>query len=605
MPLAEPVWTPLGQRPIGELQEGEEVLCPDGQHSKIIGVFPQGKRPIYQFRLADDSIARCDDNHLWPIRVAGASQYRVLSMKQIMTLYGSGVVLFLPTISALAGFHAMDDWEQRGYQGQSLWMRIECIQEQPPEETVCIKIDHPLGLFITRDFVVTHNTDALLMDFAQHVGRGYKSDWRGIIFRQTFPELEDVVNKSKKWFPQIWPQATFNAAKMSWNFPDGEALLFRHFRVADDYWSYHGHAYPWIAWEELTTYPDDKCYKVMMACSRSTRKDMPRKYRATTNPYGVGHNWVKRRFHLPLAPGEIVGPRIVEKSDDGSDLPSRRAVHGHLYENKILLFADPLYVSRIKAAARNPAELAAWIDGSWDVTSGGMFDDCWDAKIHIVPDVTSAMIPRRWKIIRSYDHGQSKPFSCGWTAESNGEPLRLFPGKPYARLLGPVPGDLIRLYEWYGCGKQPNEGLRLTASEIAKGILSREREYGILGRVRTGIADSAIFDDYEPGRSVAGDMQRQGVFFYPADKGRGSRSQGWQQLREYLKGAFPVQGGIREKPGLFITARCHEFMRTFPVLPRDDDDLDDVDTDAEDHIGDEVRYLLRRKNFEMRSGNYK
>jgi hypothetical protein len=95
---------------------------------------------------------------------------------------------------------------------------------------------------------------------------------------------------------------------MTWRFPDGEELMFRHFRTPDDYYSYHGHAYPWIAWEELTTWADDKCYKVMMSCSRSTKPGMPRKYRATTNPYGVGHNWVKARFRLPVQGGKIIGP---------------------------------------------------------------------------------------------------------------------------------------------------------------------------------------------------------------------------------------------------------------------------------------------------------
>lgn len=444
-------------------------------------------------------------------------------------------------------------------------------------------------------------TDALLMDFAQEVGKGHGSEWRGVLFRQTFPELSDVVNKSKKWFSRIWPKAVFNEAQMRWRFPEGEELMFRHFRTQDDYWSYHGHAYPWIAWEELTTWPDDKCYKVMMACSRSTRPHMPRKYRATTNPYGVGHNWVKARFHLPLQPRHIIGPRVIEKDEDGNELPPRRAIRGHLSENRLLLHADPNYVQRIKAAARNASELAAWIDGSWDIVAGGMFDDCWDPRIHVVPNLTADMIPRRWRIVRSYDHGQSRPFSVGWWAESNGEPIRV----PGNRLLGVVRGDVFRIFEWYGWRNIPNEGLRLTSTEIAKGIIEREMQWSIHGRVKPGAADSSIFDDYEPGRSVAGDMQRQGVIWFPADKGAGSRSQGWQQMREHLKAAFPVAEGTREKAGMFVCGRCDQFLRTVPVLPRDEKNLDDVDTDAEDHTGDECRYFLRRKRMEMNQRSWK
>jgi hypothetical protein len=85
----------------------------------------------------------------------------------------------------------------------------------------------------------------------------------------------------------------------------------------------------------------------------------------------------------------------------------------------------------------------------------------------------------------------------------------------------------------------------VTATEIARGILERERDWGIYGRARIGVADSSIFDDYEPGRSVAGDMERVGVRWFPADKGSGSRAQGWQQIREYLKAAIPVRADPR------------------------------------------------------------
>jgi hypothetical protein len=447
-------------------------------------------------------------------------------------------------------------------------------------------------------------TDALLMDFAQHVGQGFGGDWRGVLFRQTFPELSDVVNKSKRWFPRIWPKATFNEAKMLWRFPDGEELMFRHFRTPDDYYSYHGHAYPWIAWEELTTWADDKCYKVMMSCSRSTRPNMPRKYRATTNPYGVGHNWVKARFRLPVPHGRIIGPVVNELAEDGEPLPPRVAIKGHISENKILLKADPTYVQRIKAAARNSSELAAWLDGSWDIVAGGMFDDCWQPKIHVIPNLTAGMIPARWKIVRSYDHGQSRPFSVGWWAESNGEPVVVQTSLGQKKI-GVIKGDVIRIHEWYGWRGTPNEGLRFTAVEIARGILERERDWGIYGRARTGVADSSIFDDYEPGRSVAGDMESCGVRWIAADKGNGSRAQGWQQIREYLKSATPTAEGVRERPGMFVCQRNDQFLRTFPVLPRDEKNLDDVDTDAEDHIGDEVRYFLRRKRLEMRKRSWK
>jgi hypothetical protein len=447
-------------------------------------------------------------------------------------------------------------------------------------------------------------TDALLASFANHVGKGYGIKWRGVLFRQTFPELDDVKSKSIDKFKRIWPKSDFNKAKMTWTFPDGEELLFRHMNHKDDYYNYHGHAYPWIGWEELTTWATDECYKLMMSCCRSDDPNLPRMYRATTNPYGVGHSWVKRRFQLPVPHGEIRGSVVRELDDDKNPLPLRVAINSSLSENKVLMIADPGYLQRIKAAARNPGELAAWADGSWDIVSGGMFDDCWYPKFHVVPDINVNMIPHGWRISRSYDHGQSKPFSVGWWAISNGEPVVVNYGTRFQAMIGTVRGDTIRIYEWYGCTSQANEGLRMTATEIAMGINERQANWRLGGRVKNGVADSSIFDEYEPTKSVAGDMKRAGVFWFPADKGPGSRSQGWQQMRLMLKSSMPQKGSVRESPGLFVCQRCANFIRTVPVLPRDDSNIDDVDTDAEDHIGDETRYFLRQKARIVTSGSW-
>ena len=118
-------------------------------------------------------------------------------------------------------------------------------------------------------------TDVLLIDFAQEVGKGYGAEWKGILFRRTYPELDDIVSKSRHWFNEIWPEdgpnpATFNIHKMTWTWKTGEVLALRHMSKESDYWSYHGHSYPWMGWEEITTWPDLGCYTRMMSCCRSS-----------------------------------------------------------------------------------------------------------------------------------------------------------------------------------------------------------------------------------------------------------------------------------------------------------------------------------------------
>jgi len=86
-------------------------------------------------------------------------------------------------------------------------------------------------------------TDTLLMSYAQHVGKGFGDHWRGTLFRLTYPQLADVVAKSKRWFYQIFPGAKFNESDYVWKWPTGEMLYFRYGSSESDYWNYHGHEY--------------------------------------------------------------------------------------------------------------------------------------------------------------------------------------------------------------------------------------------------------------------------------------------------------------------------------------------------------------------------
>lgn len=414
-------------------------------------------------------------------------------------------------------------------------------------------------------------TIALLMDFAQHCGIGFGQHWRGILFRQTYPQLADVVAKSKQWFPRLFPGVKFNGSDYAWCWPSGEMLFFRHMRTNDDYWNYHGHEYPWIGFEELTNWPSPSCYDSMKTCSRSAHEGMPRKYRATCNPYGVGHNWVKTRFIDPAPPGVVIR--------DGSG-PARVRIYGSVYENKTLIKADPEYIEKLESIS-DPNKRKAWLEGSWDIVSGGMFDDVWRADVHVINRFD---IPASWRVNRSFDWGSSRPFSVGWWAESDGTDATMPDGstRSYPR------GTLFRIAEFYGWNGEPNTGCRMLAVEVAREIIRIEKELQLAGRVKAGPADSSIFDT-QNGVCIAEDMLRVGVKFERADKSPGSRKNGWERVRKMMKASLQAP---MEEAGLFVFDNCRHFTRTVPVLPRSDGNPDDVDTDAEDHIADEMRYRI-------------
>jgi len=452
-------------------------------------------------------------------------------------------------------------------------------------------------------------TDCLLMSFGQYTGRGFGAAWKGILFRQTYKQLSDVITKTKKWFPLIWPQAKFNNTEHVWTWPEGEQLLLRQFKRDDDYWNYHGHEYPWIGWEELCNWATDAGYKRMFSCCRSSKPGMPRMIRATTNPYGPGHNWVKMRF-LPDRMNMKVRKDLID--EEGRPEPSRLSIFSRLQENLILLKSDPNYVTNLAASARNKAEKKAWLEGSWDIVSGGMFDDVFQSQFNVIKPF---VIPEKWRIDRSFDWGSSKPFSVGWWAVSNGEDVKIGEGKWKST----VRGDLFRIQEWYGWSGKPNEGTMSLASDISKGIVERELKWGWRSqsdpnwcRVKTGVADSAIFS-VENGNCIETDMKvrvrlddgikYRGVPWIPADKKAGSRVNGWDQVRRMLKNAHPDEKtGMREKPGLFIFDICDNWIRTVPVLPRDEKEPDDVNTEAEDHIADETRYRVRAMGLTVGQG---
>lgn len=427
-----------------------------------------------------------------------------------------------------------------------------------------------------------------LMDFARDVGKGYGTAWKGLLFRRTYGELAEVIAKAQRWYPAIFgARATYNHTAHTWTFPEGEQLTFAFIDSVEDYRKYHGWERPWIGFEELTAWPSDEHYRRVLSTMRTTDPRVPQRVRSNSNPSGPGHSWTKARFHLPLAPGQIVGNIIHTPGER-----DRRVICGSFHENVLLHAATPDYADSLRTAATSLAEERAWLENDWNIVAGGMFDDVWRPDVHIVPPVPLTEIPRAWRLDRSYDDGTSAPFSVGWWAQSNGEPI-VWEG----RELGSVRGDLIRVQEWYGWnGKRPNVGLSLASRDIAAGIVERETIWGVRGRVLPGPADTAIWNASPTDQrvSVASEMAKVGVTWERADKGPGSRIQGWRIIRDLFNAAVPDAEGRRTRPGLFVSRVCQQFIRTIPVLPRDPRNPMDVDTASEDHQGDDLRYRARR-----------
>lgn len=445
-------------------------------------------------------------------------------------------------------------------------------------------------------------TECLGMIFGRYVGGGFGEHWRGIISRQNVDDLRDLKQKLEALFPEIWPELRggnrlesgekvgFNYADDCWVWPTGERLFLRHLEKSWQFRRYKGWELPFQGWEELTQWPNDELYLQMQSTSRSPIRGIPLMVRGTTNPDGVGRDWVKFRFRLPIAAGRVIGRPIHENGH------TRLAIRVRLEDNLVLRYTTPNYMQTIAQSATSESQLRAWRDEDWDAVPGGMFGDLFDAGVHLVEPFE---IPKSWRIDRSFDWGSAKPFSVGWWAESDGTDYRDGRG----RIRASVRGDLFRIAEWYGWTGRPNVGLGITNHEIGRGIVEREVAAGRYGVVQPGPADCQIFKRENRPSSIADEMMQNvmvegrslpGPRWNRADQSPGSRVPGWAMVRSYLENAKPpAHGGPREFPGLFAFSTCEQFKRLFPATQRDDRNRDDVDKGSEDHLQDEVRYRVK------------
>lgn len=411
------------------------------------------------------------------------------------------------------------------------------------------------------------------------------------LFRRTFPDLwKNHIEGPKGFLAMIAGfvaarVASFNQGRNEISFRNGSKIYLCHCQHEKDVYNYQGAEIHVLMIDELTHFTET-IYRYLRGRVRMIGVAVPAAYAGLfprilcgSNPGNAGHNWVRQTFVDGAAPREL---RRMPAKDGGF---VRQYLPARMEDNPDLMRDDPDYVERLEGLGDEVLVRALKL-GDWNIVAGGMFDDVWDSARHVLPG--GWLPPPGWTIDRAFDWGSTRPFSVGWWAEADGTEATLPGGRPWA----PPRGSLVRIAEWYGWNGTANEGCKMLSENIARGILDRERDLGIAGRVSPGPADSSIYDVAD-GQSIASKMSLNGVTWRAANKGPGSRKNGWELMRSMLAAA---RKSPPEDPGLWVTAGCEQFIRTIPTLPRDGKDRDDVDTAAEDHIADETRYrVLERK----------
>ena len=248
---------------------------------------------------------------------------------------------------------------------------------------------------------------------------------------------------------------------------------------------------------------------------------------------------------------------------------SRIFVPSTVFDNEILLRNDPEYPTRL--ASLPEAERAALLYGDWNSFSGQVFTEWRDDPGHYRDRLWTHVIepfkiPGDWLIYRGFDFGYAKPFSVGWYAVDRR-------------------GCIYRIAEYYGCTETPNTGLKIDPYEIATEIKRIESENeNLKGKTITGIADPSIFDRSR-GESVA-DMMAASPNFLAWSGGDNTRIAG--KMQYHYRFAFNSEGF----PMFYCFNTCKHFIRTIPALVYDERRVEDINTEQEDHIYDECRYVL-------------
>jgi len=402
-------------------------------------------------------------------------------------------------------------------------------------------------------------TDALLGDFAAGI-EAYGAAWQGVIFRRTFPMLDEIERRSLEIFAPVYGAKCYSVGKKRWEFPNGSRLTLAFLDADEDCLNYQGKQFTWVGWDELTQWPTDYAFNYILSRTRSAA-GAPCYTRATSNPGGPGHSWVRDFFVAPTRPGT---PIVTEGRDAFGNVVRRTRVFipAKLTDNRILLENDPLYFDRLNQLS-DPVLRSALRDGNWDIFQGMAFTE-WDANIHVIP---SAPVPDGVPMWRSLDWGFDKPYACLW-------------------FYADYDGNVVVFNELYGQGDQVGKGSREPASVVREKIEAFEATNSLW--VPSGYLDPQCWAAHDDVASIYQNLGGARMNWQAWAKGPDSRVNHKQVVHDYLK---IVNGSSRLK----IMDRCKHLIRTLPALPRDPHNREDVDTKAEDHAYDALRGGLVRR----------
>jgi len=402
----------------------------------------------------------------------------------------------------------------------------------------------------------------------------HAEDWgpaaKGLMLRRSREDLKDTIDVARQMYGDA---AEWKDKEKQFRFRNGAVFHMAYLENDADAMNYQGWSLTRVYVEELTQYASSAGIFRLFATLRTT-SGARCQFRATCNPGGPGHHWVKNW---------VIDNGAYQPVKDSETGLIRIFIPAKISDNPSLLNNDPGYINRLRASG-SPALVRAWLDGDWNIIEGAFFPE-FDPTRHVI---TPPRFPLHWTRFRSMDWGSASPFSIGWwvvVQEDMIHDKRRLPKNA-----------IVRYREWYGASA-PNKGLKLPADAVAKEVVRRETDgKGFREPIAYGIMDPAAFAVVS-GPSIGEIFARHGVYFRRADNSRVStpkRMGGWDQVR------WRLIGDEDGDPMMFFVDHCKDAIRTLPMQQHDENRMEDLDTEGEDHAVDDIRYACMSRPFGAR-----
>lgn len=302
--INELVCTPYGFRRMGDIQKGDTITGSDGRPQKVIATYDRGMMDNIELQFSDGRTVQCSRDHLWTVR-GESFDWRTIETADIIRFLDNDPNFLFLTPGAPASIEGTDGEiinNPYPYEGQIVGYKV-----LGQEHMKCIAVSNPDGLFLTRDFIVTHNTFGMILSLAEPI---QDPNFRAVFLRRNLAETKTgggMFDDCKKVYADY-----IKSAKESDNpritFNSGAFVEFTH--ISDEtpeklLERIRGWQFSLILLDEGTSF-EWSTFRLLMSRNRSTAK-WTNKIRLTCNP--------KKRHWLRTFLKDYIGPDGFIKPD--------------------------------------------------------------------------------------------------------------------------------------------------------------------------------------------------------------------------------------------------------------------------------------------------